>query len=444
MFFRKKCDECAGHKAEVEHLCKELDAARREIAMLKSTIEVATDLSTQVVFSSDFEKVPTQNPPSSKNYYDKNIAWENASLEDIEREIKRIYEIYGRHHASIAAVNELQAIQHRIIEQGKVTLSEDRVKHSSKPSRKPYNKQVAHSAVGAICERYAKQFKSIVLRAPTDWTAASISDVDRKALLAFIEQYAHKVAKLSGFRGNPENFGALLSKDERVWDRLVNSQIPKLLKVVDRVDQERQQKSLHWTMLQPILDEALSSHKTQLIRNLRMSYIVDEYGAVKKDLRNTEIRRFLVSVNLYLKADRAGLPKVSSYIKSWASKEINRTSMSTPLPENGLDFEHWVKDRLSEHQWDARVTQGSGDQGVDVVAIANNVRVAIQCKLYTGSVGNKAVQEVLAGMTFFDLDRGVIISTGNYTKSAHALASKNQILLLTPNDIPYLSDLLQT
>ena len=88
------------------------------------------------------------------------------------------------------------------------------------------------------------------------------------------------------------------------------------------------------------------------------------------------------------------------------------------------------------------MTQGSGDQGVDVVVNIGALRVAVQCKLYTGSVGNKAVQEVLAGMSFFDLDKGVIISTGKYTKSAHALAEKNNILLLAPEDIPYLSDLL--
>ena len=144
------------------------------------------------------------------------------------------------------------------------------------------------------------------------------------------------------------------------------------------------------------------------------------------------------------KSRKIGLSKVQGLIKTWATNEIRKTSISTPLPEDGIDFEYWVADRLREYDWEAQVTQGSGDQGVDVIAGQGNLRIAVQCKLYQGSVGNKAVQETLSGMLFFDLDRGVVISTGKYTRSAQELADKNKILLLSPQDIPSVLELLQS
>ena len=454
MFFRKECKECAGHKSEVEQLREELDAARREISGLKSAIEFAPDVTTQKVPSSDAEKAPNQNKLSQGNYYDKTVAWEDVSLQDIEREIKGIYERHGRHPGSIAAVNELQSIQQEIKKRHAASSDQNATKRKievergskaiGRKKRNPYNKQTAHNAVRVICEKYSSQFRDIVLSSSSDWSADYIVSKDRQNLINFIEQYAPKVSKQAGFSGDAKDFGKLLSNDERAWSRMVQSQIPTLLREEEKVRREEDRRNKNWIALQPMLRDALITHKPQLISNLRKSYVVNEYGTVEKDARNIEIERFLKSVKLLSKANGAGLSKSLGYVKSWATKEISSTTIKTPLPENGLDFEYWVADRLNERSWEAQVTQGSGDQGVDVVANVNGLRLAIQCKLYTGSVGNKAVQEVLAGMSFFDLDRGVIISTGKYTKSAHALANKNQILLLTPNDIPYLSELLQT
>jgi len=37
--------------------------------------------------------------------------------------------------------------------------------------------------------------------------------------------------------------------------------------------------------------------------------------------------------------------------------------------------------------------------------------------------------------------RGIVIPTGKYTRSARELANKNKILLLSPEDSPYMLDL---
>lgn len=98
--------------------------------------------------------------------------------------------------------------------------------------------------------------------------------------------------------------------------------------------------------------------------------------------------------------------------------------------------------KLVEYNWIARVTQGSGDNGVDIIAERNRLTVAIQNKRYKGSVGNKAIQEVYTGMKHFGLSRAVVISTGVYTKAAKNIALSLSVLLLSEHDIPHMWDIL--
>ena len=66
--------------------------------------------------------------------------------------------------------------------------------------------------------------------------------------------------------------------------------------------------------------------------------------------------------------------------------------------------------------------------------------MGIQCKLYTGSVGNKAIQEAYSGMKHFGLDKAAVLTNANFTKSAKELAASTGVLLLSPEDIPTLSE----
>lgn len=111
-------------------------------------------------------------------------------------------------------------------------------------------------------------------------------------------------------------------------------------------------------------------------------------------------------------------------------------------PMNGHEFEGWVAAKLVFYGWKAEVTRGSGDQGVDVIAVRFGKQVGIQCKRFTGSVGNGAVQEALSGKHFYRLNYAVVITTGNYTKSAKALALRSGVVLAGVKDIPTLHEIL--
>lgn len=106
---------------------------------------------------------------------------------------------------------------------------------------------------------------------------------------------------------------------------------------------------------------------------------------------------------------------------------------------DGFDFEYYCADLLAADGFvDVKVTRGSGDYGVDILAEKDGVTYAIQCKRYTGLVGVKAVQEAYAGRDYYDRMVGAVLTNQYFTKPAVQAARKLKILLW---DRDYLQDL---
>lgn len=205
------------------------------------------------------------------------------------------------------------------------------------------------------------------------------------------------------------------------------------------------QKALKWMRVYKELKAKMENHAPALLRNYRNSYKENEYGAVVDDKRGAEIFRFITSVKLFNFEEYEAYyaQKASRLVQRWCEIQFRKLKETDAAPDNGHDFEHWVAAKLEQAGWKASVTQASGDDGVDVIAGRDGLSVAVQCKRFKGSVGNKAVQEVYSGMKHMQLDRAVVISTGQYTKAAKNLARTTGVLLLSEHDISHLWDLLQ-
>lgn len=104
-------------------------------------------------------------------------------------------------------------------------------------------------------------------------------------------------------------------------------------------------------------------------------------------------------------------------------------------PNDPLEYEKYVSGCLKDLGFKARPTKASGDQGADVLAEKNGVSFAIQCKKYSGTVGNKAVQEANAGRDFYKCDYGVVVSNASFTKSARQAANACKIILLNDRQL---------
>lgn len=107
-----------------------------------------------------------------------------------------------------------------------------------------------------------------------------------------------------------------------------------------------------------------------------------------------------------------------------------------------VEFEIFCAEELRNTGWNVRVTKKSHDQGVDVVAEKDGMRVVIQCKLYSQPVGNKAVQEVVAAKAYEQAYYGVVVTNNSYTSTAEQLAAINGIRLLHYSDLQNLHNLL--
>ncbi|MBR4702635.1 MAG: restriction endonuclease [Oscillospiraceae bacterium] len=96
----------------------------------------------------------------------------------------------------------------------------------------------------------------------------------------------------------------------------------------------------------------------------------------------------------------------------------------------GHAFEYWCADLLKRHGYSRiRVTKGSGDQGVDILAAKAGQEYAIQCKRYENKLSNKPVQEIIAGKSFYDCDYAVVMTNSYFTDGAVALANKTGVKL---------------
>ncbi len=96
----------------------------------------------------------------------------------------------------------------------------------------------------------------------------------------------------------------------------------------------------------------------------------------------------------------------------------------------GIEFEHFCVELLLKNGFDsAYATQASNDYGVDVIATKDNVKYAIQCKLYSSHIGNKAVQEVSAGKEYYKCHVAVVMTNNYFTANAITLAQATNVLL---------------
>lgn len=181
-----------------------------------------------------------------------------------------------------------------------------------------------------------------------------------------------------------------------------------------------------------IIAALVQQHSDALLQKKRQTMHLDEYGTIVEDDWAKSINYFIKKVIApALKIEPT--PLVLSLYRPIISQMLHDRADVRPLPYSPLDFEKQICDKLKSMGFNARTTKASGDQGVDVLADRNGLSFAIQCKMYSKPVGNKAVQEVSAGRDFYGRNFGVVVSNADFTKSARQLASANGIILLNDN-----------
>ncbi|MFB6158692.1 MAG: restriction endonuclease [Candidatus Nanohalobium sp.] len=102
---------------------------------------------------------------------------------------------------------------------------------------------------------------------------------------------------------------------------------------------------------------------------------------------------------------------------------------------SGHEFEGFLEELFDEMGYKAQQTKKSGDQGADIIAEKIGEKVAIQAKNTQAKVSNSAIQEVRAAIDHYNCNRGLVVSTSEYTQSAKDLAESNEIELWNKKNI---------
>jgi len=201
-----------------------------------------------------------------------------------------------------------------------------------------------------------------------------------------------------------------------------------------------------WSQVKKISNHLVNEHMEALVRKRAQTVRTDDYGnsihkkwkkeviyfinnVIAPRLSRHQYKSLFKETNINYVANKIIEKKVhAAQIKREKSSEF-RDSMSP------TDFEYFCANELDKQGWKAQVTKGSGDQGVDIIAEKNGTRVVMQCKKYTKVVGNKAVQEIVAGRKYEHAQIACVISNSSFTKGAKELAAVNGVHLLHYYDL---------
>jgi HJR/Mrr/RecB family endonuclease len=195
---------------------------------------------------------------------------------------------------------------------------------------------------------------------------------------------------------------------------------------------------------------AIKQHLPSLVRRRQQLDRKDPYGKPLLDQWIKEVMYFMTQhvepcltprERRHFAKERAN---IAGLIHAWVEheREQNPAFLAFSDDMTANQFEAFCAEQLRHVGWDAHVTKQSRDQGVDVVAEKDGIRVVLQCKLYSRPVGNKAVQEIAAARMHERANYGVVVSNHKYTPDAEQLASTNNILLIHYTDLPKLSEII--
>lgn len=104
--------------------------------------------------------------------------------------------------------------------------------------------------------------------------------------------------------------------------------------------------------------------------------------------------------------------------------------------QTGQDFEKYMANLLIKLGYEnVELTRSTGDFGVDILAEREKIKYAIQCKYYSSPVGNKAVQEVFTGKTYYNANIGIVVTNNTFTPAAEEQAKASGVILWDKDDL---------
>ncbi len=115
-------------------------------------------------------------------------------------------------------------------------------------------------------------------------------------------------------------------------------------------------------------------------------------------------------------------------------KEENRQAYEGIDTLSGVEFERVCKRILENMGFSVETTKTTGDGGIDLIAYNSQPLLSgkyiIQCKRYTGSVGEPVIRDLYGVITSERANKGILMTSGTFTKQAQVFAMEKPIELI--------------
>jgi predicted RNA-binding Zn-ribbon protein involved in translation (DUF1610 family) len=187
--------------------------------------------------------------------------------------------------------------------------------------------------------------------------------------------------------------------------------------------------------------------KAQIIRE--HIHLMNKYG---KDLSEGNLPLILIEISkllekFHIRYNKAELNDLVSQAIDEEKLEEFEQNLGSPsegdnelIPEDfhdmdGYEFEEFLLQVFERLGYSVLNTPLSGDQGADLVMVKDSEKTIVQAKHYSGSVPNKAIQEIVAAKNFYKAKYAMVVTSGNFSKSAFELARVNDVELWDGNQL---------
>lgn len=115
-------------------------------------------------------------------------------------------------------------------------------------------------------------------------------------------------------------------------------------------------------------------------------------------------------------------------------EDMQQTAAENINQLSGVEFERVCQQLVENMGFETETTKASGDGGIDLIAYNHQPLLSgkyiIQCKRYTGSVGEPIIRDLYGVITSERANKGILMTTGTFTKSAISFADGKPIELI--------------
>lgn len=190
------------------------------------------------------------------------------------------------------------------------------------------------------------------------------------------------------------------------------------------------------------MKKSIDIDKYETIEDLIVAYL-DLYG--KKGLHDLNIQVLSEAAQENVDEIRQAVEKEYARIKEQYElqalenhlfkKDSEKKDIQYVDSLQGLEFEDFLKDLFESFGYSHEELPYSNDYGADLIIRKGFRRIVIQAKNYQGTVGNKAVQEVISAKIYYKCDIAVVITNSFYTTNAIKTASAGGVILIDRNGL---------